>query len=109
MNISSRTPEGEPALCPVCGTHVQVEPSLVYGDAPCPACGSLLWFLKLGPQVLVFRPSHQSRRKELARFLAERLGGGESQVGAHIESLGSDDLDSLELVELILELEESPE
>ena len=41
---SSRTPEGQPHECPVCGTAVVVEPSLPPGDAPCPHCGCLLWF-----------------------------------------------------------------
>jgi len=44
MNISSRTPEGLPERCPVCGKSIRVEPSLPPGDAPCPNCGSLLWF-----------------------------------------------------------------
>jgi hypothetical protein len=44
MIISSRTPEGEPNRCPVCGSAVRVEPSLPALDAPCPACGCLLWF-----------------------------------------------------------------
>jgi acyl carrier protein len=28
----------------VCGAYVQVEPSRPPGDAPCPNCGTLLWF-----------------------------------------------------------------
>ena len=44
MVISSRTPEGEPNRCPVCGHHVNLEPSRPPGDAPGPVCGSLLWF-----------------------------------------------------------------
>ncbi len=44
--ISSRTPEGEPNKCPVCGNEVVVEPSLWFGDAPCPNCGHLLWFFR---------------------------------------------------------------
>src|SRR2546423_1698186 len=44
MNISSRTPEGEPNHCPVCGSEVRTEPSRPLGDAPCPVCGTLLWF-----------------------------------------------------------------
>ena len=39
--ISSRTPEGQPNKCPVCGKEVLVEPSLWFGDAPCPNCGHL--------------------------------------------------------------------
>ena len=44
MEPSSRTPEGEPNECPVCGHSVQMEPSCSTGDAPCPYCGHLLWF-----------------------------------------------------------------
>src|SRR5262245_34273666 len=44
MNISSRTPEGDPNTCPVCGNQLRLEPSRPPGDAPCPSCGILLWF-----------------------------------------------------------------
>lgn len=44
MNVSSRTPEGEPNLCPVCGKAARLEPSDPPGDAACPHCGHLLWF-----------------------------------------------------------------
>ena len=43
--ISSRTPEGVPNHCPLCGADVCVEPSQPPGDAPCPRCGHLLWFI----------------------------------------------------------------
>lgn len=44
MRPSSRTPEGSPRHCPVCGQPCAVEPSAETYDAPCPHCGSLLWF-----------------------------------------------------------------
>ena len=44
MTSSSRTPEGDPNRCPVCGKSLHLEPSVPPGDAPCPHCGSLLWF-----------------------------------------------------------------
>jgi Phosphoenolpyruvate-dependent sugar phosphotransferase system, EIIA 2 len=44
MDNSTRTPEGLPSRCPICGKHVIINPSLPPGDAPCPHCGSLLWF-----------------------------------------------------------------
>jgi hypothetical protein len=44
MEPSSRTPEGVPNRCPVCGKRVRLEPSTPPGDAPCPHCGHLLWF-----------------------------------------------------------------
>lgn len=44
MLISSRTPEGRDQRCTVCGTISRIEPSSPNDDAPCPACGHLLWF-----------------------------------------------------------------
>lgn len=44
MEPSSRTPEGEPNRCPVCGKRLRIEPSRPPGDAPCPHCGHLIWF-----------------------------------------------------------------
>jgi hypothetical protein len=44
VNVSSRTPEGWPHRCPICGADVRIEPSMPPGDAPCPWCGTLLWF-----------------------------------------------------------------
>src|SRR5262249_34847085 len=49
MNIASRTPEGDPNRCPVCGKRLRLEPSRPPGDAPCPSCGSLVWFPTLEP------------------------------------------------------------
>jgi hypothetical protein len=41
---SSRTPEGNDNDCPVCGHGVRIDPTEPPGDAPCPHCGTLLWF-----------------------------------------------------------------
>ena len=46
MKTPSRTPEGESNQCPVCGKTVRLEPSSPANDAPCPYCGTLLWFDK---------------------------------------------------------------
>jgi signal recognition particle GTPase len=44
MTISSRTPEGQPNRCPVCRRRLRLSPSWPSADAPCPHCGSLVWF-----------------------------------------------------------------
>ena len=44
LYISSRTPEGNPNRCPFCGADVRIESSPPTNDAPCPHCGTLLWF-----------------------------------------------------------------
>ena len=44
--ISSRTPEGQPNQCPLCGKFLRIEPSHPTNDAPCPHCGHLLFFVR---------------------------------------------------------------
>jgi acyl carrier protein len=80
--ISSRTPEGSPNRCPICGNHVVLEPSEPTGDAPCPNCGQLLWW---------FRHHWGSRCSEITASTS------------FINDLGADSLDAAELV---MELEE---
>jgi acyl carrier protein len=96
--ISSRTPEGESNVCPVCGSVIRVEPSRPPGDAPCPKCGQLLWFAatRIGPE----------RATTFCEVLGQMLGVDARQLAAStsfIEDLGAD---SLDLVELMMELEE---
>jgi len=56
MHISSRTPEGVPNRCPVCGKRVVLEPSDPAGDTPCSHCGHLLWFTDIeGHETLVVK------------------------------------------------------
>lgn len=43
MTISSRTPEGIPSHCPICGSELKLEFSDPAGDATCPKCGCLVW------------------------------------------------------------------
>jgi hypothetical protein len=64
IGISSRTPEGQPNICPVCGKYLQIEPSSPAGDAPCPHCGCLLWYVATDAGLLFF---------EKAALIADRL------------------------------------
>src|SRR5262245_17102642 len=86
MIVSSRTPEGSPHRCPVCGKSVCVDPSNPAGDAPCPNCGHLLRWLR--------------------RKLSERLGVEPEDVqlrASLIDDLGADSLDA---TEFIMEIEQ---
>jgi hypothetical protein len=101
MTISSRTPEGTPNRCPVCGNAVRIESSQPFGDAPCPACGTLLWFVSGGDgSRLFFDPGAAG----LVERVAGRLGVSPDAVRSRrLDDLG---LDSLDVVELAMELEE---
>lgn len=87
MTISSRTPEGQPNRCSICGSQVCVEPSRPAGDAPCPSCGQLLWWF-------------QER-------LAEHSGVSRDQITADTDVRAALAGDSLDLVELVMEFEEA--
>ena len=99
MTISSRTPEGMPGRCPVCGHAVRIEVSQPFGDAPCPACGSLLWFVTSDSEPRFFDPEAAG----LIDLVAERLGVSPERLREG--RLGELGLDSLDVVELIMELE----
>lgn len=92
MTVSSRTPEGLPSHCPLCGAKTNLEFSGPADDAPCPSCGCLLW--KSG-QILDFTRT----------FLADSQGAPADEIGPEtlLEEL---QVDSLDLVQLVMELED---
>lgn len=86
MAPASRTPEGLPHRCPVCGKTASLEPCYPGGDSVCPNCGQLLWLFR------------------------ERIG---TELGVSFDSIKFESLlrekaagDSLDLAELLMELEE---
>jgi acyl carrier protein len=81
MSISSRTPEGSPGRCPVCGQDADLEFSLPGGDALCASCGS----------------SRQRLRDRLPRDAARSLDA------LLADNPSADSLDTVELVMLIEE------
>lgn len=112
MNIASRTPEGQPNNCPVCGAHVCIEPSPAlneghYGDAPCPNCGTLLWFIREeGESRIYSETAMQSLASRVMAALGKLVGARAEEVASEtsfLEDLGTDSMDT---VELIMELQE---
>jgi acyl carrier protein len=85
MMISSRTPEGIPHRCSVCGKMAAVDPSYPNGDSCCPSCGQLLWWFR-------DRLSHHAGVAPERITLSTTFG---ADIGA----------DSLDIVELVMELE----
>lgn len=81
MTISSRTPEGSPHRCWICGGLAVTEPSEPLGDSVCPRCGALL------------------------SVVSDQLGVDGKRISAStsFKELGADSLDT---VELVMQLEE---
>jgi len=77
------------------------------GDAPCPSCSTLLWFFDTANGVACCRfAAIAPMRDRLFVYFANSLGVGVDEVAnayANREPLGTD---SLDLVELTMELEE---
>ena len=107
MTISSRTPEGQPNHCPVCDSDVCIDPSPLFGDATCPRCGSLLWFLNIQPHSHVSERSRsKSIRDRVIAVVAEQLGVDPDEITENISLVNDLGADSLDAVELVMELEE---
>ena len=108
--ISSRTPDGVPNHCPICSTNICVEPSLPQGDAPCPNCGTLLWFFETSADIRF----HESKtvgplRDKLIQLIYRNrnLRVNEQRLTPSTTFLEDVGMDSLDLVELVMELEET--
>lgn len=105
--ISSRTPDGEPNHCPVCNHSFVIEPSQPFGDAPCPRCGHLLWFVAIRQTpVLVTLANDHELPDRVLRHLANQLGVPMETLRANPRLLEKLAVDSLDTVELVMELEE---
>ncbi len=106
MVISSRTPEGVPNRCPVCRGDVRISASLPFGDAPCPNCGCLLWFVGLPDEQLLFEyEAAEVIRERILERLSQELGVSKHKLEAD-PSLLKHRLDSLDEVELLMEIED---
>ena len=107
MVISSRTPEGSPNRCPICDSAVYIESSKPFGDAPCPSCGTLLWFLQSPAQTRFLTGDEAGTIRELLEAVnshdEESASAAADQLFALLKRLGAD---SLDVVELVMEFEE---
>lgn len=104
--ISSRTPEGEPNVCPVCQAIISIEPSAPSGDAPCPQCGTLLWFVNTENGVRYFDLDLVDHvRERIKQLIADKLGKPAEEFVDLAMAIADFNPDSLDMVELVMELE----
>lgn len=67
MLPASRTPDGTPIDCPVCGLSDVVTPSTPPGDCVCPHCGSLVWVPESASSVKVAVRAFTNELQELVK------------------------------------------
>jgi acyl carrier protein len=79
--IASRTPEGASNCCPVCHSRVCIEPSRPAGNAPCPNCGVLLWFLPTSEGLSLYETEAEaSIRERITDMIYDVLAVNKEQV-----------------------------
>ncbi len=106
MSTSSRTPEGTPNHCPVCNSDIRIEPSVPSGDAPCPNCGTLLWFIQVPSGIRYYKSESVAPiRQRVQQIVSEKLSLNEKTNSSSF-FLGDLQADSLDIVELVMALEE---
>jgi acyl carrier protein len=104
--VSSHTPEDAPNWCPLCRAAIRIEPSSGTLDAPCPACGALLWFLPTSQGPVIYSAVTASAVFDRARdIFAENLGINVDALDAGTFTREID-ADSLNVVELVMAIEE---
>jgi acyl carrier protein len=101
MRISSRTPEGVPGHCPLCDAVICLEPSGPVGDAPCPYCGSLLWFVRLAGQVQYYAQDEVNATKR--QKIHDAIASWAQDSGLDLSAIH--ELDSFDLAQLFLHVE----
>lgn len=110
MKRSFTIPEGTSNQCPNCQSKVQVQPTSIFGEYNCSDCESKLWFLAAGdvPKFFDFVEA-TPLREYVIQFIAEKLELDYAQLVANPELLNTSETDSLERLEMLMELEEQLE
>src|SRR5690242_17459240 len=107
MTIRSGKPEKRPGRCPACEAAVSLEPPQRYGEATCPKCGKRLWFAKQRNGVWFHDAESAAAIRERVRVIVGRNLGIEPSAVTDSTSFMQDiGADTLDIVELVMELEE---
>ena len=110
MNRSFTTPESRVDQCPLCDKGVQTDKTSIFGNYDCPDCGRKLWFLGPGEKARFFDDSKADQLREFViEFIADRLELDPARLASDPDLIDSHDTDSLERLEVLMELEEALE
>lgn len=80
---------------------------MLFRDATCPNCGSLLWFFNVESTRRVYeRPASHSIRERVIALVANQLNLSPDKVAENTSLVNDPGADSLDVVELVMELED---
>src|SRR5947209_7400529 len=105
MTTSARTSEGDALPCPLCQKEIRFESAQPAGEVPCPHCGKPLWFIPAQKRCLNYREVSPLLEK-IIPIISDKLGVNKEQIKSTSTFLGDLGADSLDVVELIMDLEE---
>ncbi|MEM9943565.1 MAG: phosphopantetheine-binding protein, partial [Planctomycetota bacterium] len=84
-----------------------LEPSIFFGDATCPRCGQLIWFFKSAGGFRIFpRHDQMDLHDRILSRISEQLNVPRSRIINNPRLINEIGADSLDTIELVLELEE---
>ena len=100
-------PSHQTNRCPLCQSEVRVEPSVLFGDTQCPGCDKKLWYLAAAndARFFDFEASAQLQQRTY-EFVSERFEVDADELRANPKILDERDVDSLEALEMLMDLEE---
>ncbi len=91
--------------CPLCNCDVHVEGNSLFGEQACAGCGKKLWFLTAAHEARFFDYETSGELRDKAcGFIAERFEIDREKLTPNV--LDEMDVDSLEALEMLMELEE---
>ena len=107
MNSPSQETEFTTNCCPSCKTDIRVEPSILFGEMACPKCSKRLWYLVAADSARLFDfESSTDLQKRAITFIAQRMEVDADELSADPSILNNLETDSLEALELLMDLEE---
>lgn len=100
-------PKGPPGRCPVCDSEIPVEASWIFGPVTCNSCQNRLWMVRTSKQtrVLQYARAHHLEQR-IVDFVSEQLGVERERVHGDWVALSQLGADSLDTLEMVIEIEE---
>lgn len=107
MSNSDLAIEGQKGSCPKCEKKLSGDPLLFVGTMVCTTCDAELWFLKLGvEEVFYVSADSVDYQSQVLSVIGKKLKHPADQIIDNRDLASELDYDSLEMIELAMEIED---